>query len=410
MINFNDGYINFITGAGERGKDKNLYTHYKNDDITEIDAISIYDQSWSGSRLVKIPINDMIRKWRFFEGQRKKRWEALDVEFCIKKISKTALTYAKVTGGAAIYFETEDKDLNLPIDGRSKLKRLHVFHRGEINTSFYGHTHNSLFRNDLDTVTITRSDVDSTLPVHVSRFVFINGPDVTFHDPAETVRVFQGKSCYAATKTLINTFDGLIADLSHLSSEMGLDIIQIPDLATHFVNEDAERQFTKRMTAAQLGKSVRNALVIDKDETHDTKILNLEPYSKLMRSLLEALAAAGNMPLTKFLGVSPGGMNATGESDTRFYYDTIAEMRKVWLGGSLNRIDQKIEFFTGVKRSPYVFPQLWEKDDKEDSEITNNKVSSIIDLQDTNLYSDQEMRKIADAYLCDLIEPALSEE
>ena len=43
----------------------------------------------------------------------------------------------------------------------------------------------------------------------------------------------------------------------------------------------------------------------------------------MVRTFLQVAAGAADIPVTRLLGQSPAGLSATGESDTRNYYDMI---------------------------------------------------------------------------------------
>ena len=63
-------------------------------------------------------------------------------------------------------------------------------------------------------------------------------------------------------------------------------------------------------------------------DMEDEEILQINtPLSgttDIVRQALEMLAAAFRQPVTKYIGISPGGMNATGESDMNNWYDYAA--------------------------------------------------------------------------------------
>jgi len=70
---------------------------------------------------------------------------------------------------------------------------------------------------------------------------------------------------------------------------------------------------------------------------------------------LEIVAAAARMPVTKLLGQSPGGMNATGESDLRNYYDMISGRQETGLRAALEPLDRLLMAHAGVSVAPHAY-------------------------------------------------------
>jgi phage-related protein (TIGR01555 family) len=59
---------------------------------------------------------------------------------------------------------------------------------------------------------------------------------------------------------------------------------------------------------------------------------------EMMDRSMMRVAAAAEMPLTLLFGRSPAGMNATGESDIRGWYDTVADAQTDELKPNLERL------------------------------------------------------------------------
>ena len=73
------------------------------------------------------------------------------------------------------------------------------------------------------------------------------------------------------------------------------------------------------------------------------------------------------MPVSLLMGQAPAGMNATGESDTRFFYDQVkAEQEalkpKIQLISKIYQADPEAEVSVD-------FPALWQMTDREKTEL-----------------------------------------
>ncbi len=80
-------------------------------------------------------------------------------------------------------------------------------------------------------------------------------------------------------------------------------------------------------------------LLIDKEQEDVIKLETpLSGVTEIVRQSLEFLAAIFRIPFVKFLGISPGGLNATGEADLRNYFDHVAGKQEKILRPPLQRV------------------------------------------------------------------------
>jgi hypothetical protein len=75
------------------------------------------------------------------------------------------------------------------------------------------------------------------------------------------------------------------------------------------------------------------------------------------------------MPLTLLFGTSPGGLNATGDSDIRFFYDRVAQYQKDRVLKPLKKLIEIVMLCTGDKKIPdkwdIDFRPLWQESAKD---------------------------------------------
>ena len=78
------------------------------------------------------------------------------------------------------------------------------------------------------------------------------------------------------------------------------------------------------------------------------------------------------MPVTRLLGQSPAGLNSTGESDLRNFYDMIAARQESQLKPQLSRVDEVLQAsLWGQKNRPigFTFNPLWQMTELEKAEL-----------------------------------------
>ena len=58
-------------------------------------------------------------------------------------------------------------------------------------------------------------------------------------------------------------------------------------------------------------------------ETYQQKQISFASLPDVARLFLQIASGAADIPVTRMLGQAPAGLNATGDSDTRNYYDRV---------------------------------------------------------------------------------------
>ncbi len=64
--------------------------------------------------------------------------------------------------------------------------------------------------------------------------------------------------------------------------------------------------------------------MLDKKDSFTRVQTPLTNLSDILDRFATRLAAAADMPVTLLMGMSPAGLNATGESDRAFFYDRVS--------------------------------------------------------------------------------------
>lgn len=121
----------------------------------------------------------------------------------------------------------------------------------------------------------------------------------------------------------------------------------------------------------------------------------LSGVTDIVRQGLEMLACVWRYPVVKFLGVSPGGMNATGESDLRSFYDHVVTQRENMFGHNFERLFRIMQLSVlGEMRNDvtYSWPTLWELTEKERADLEKVKADTDAVYLDRGVLSPEEVR------------------
>jgi len=120
----------------------------------------------------------------------------------------------------------------------------------------------------------------------------------------------------------------------------------------------------------------------DKFETHQYTFSGLD---QVLLAFGQQLSGAADIPLTRLFGQSPAGMNATGESDMRNYYDGINQQQELRLRRPMTTLLDVQARSVGVTLPDgwgFKFNPLWQLSDEEKANIAD-KVSTAVDRMES---------------------------
>lgn len=123
---------------------------------------------------------------------------------------------------------------------------------------------------------------------------------------------------------------------------------------------------------------------------------------EVYESMCLNLCGASHYPMTKLFGRSPAGMNATGESDLKNYYDYVDTLRESRLRPVLEKLLPVLARSAGIQLedADLSFPPLWTPTAKETADIAKIKADSIVSAFQSGLLdvpaAQQELRRLSD--------------
>ena len=123
-------------------------------------------------------------------------------------------------------------------------------------------------------------------------------------------------------------------------------------------------QMQTRMEMVEIGRSAARALILDADKESFERVQTpLGGVPEILDHTWKRLAAAAEMPVTVLMGVSPAGLNATGESDIRLWYDSIQSAREHVAGPRIERLVRLVARTLGQgdpSAWKVTWPSLWQ--------------------------------------------------
>lgn len=373
-----DSLTNLVSRMGT-DRDKASHNAYAYVPLTDEQIIVAYKTAWLPRKIVDIPAFDSVRAWRDWQAEddQIEKIEAEEKRLNVKGKVLEAKIKARLWGGAAIMLGTGDMDLSLPLDvervGAAGLQYLTVLTRRNLAagerendpaSEFYGRPKNYVLSN-ANAVQMV---------IHPSRLVIFHGasePDVDF-------AIYQGwgDSVLQATMNAIKQADGTAANIASLVFEAKVDIIRLPNFMASMADEGYKRKILDRYTLANTGKGINGTLMLDKEEEYESKTTSFSNLPEVLDRFLQIVSGAADIPATRLLSQAPAGMNATGESDLRNYYDRLSAMQELEMEPAMARLDECIIRSALGDRDPDIhfdWAPLWGLSEKERADIFKTK-------------------------------------
>jgi uncharacterized protein len=378
MLQVFDNLVNWFSGLGT-SKDKRTHSQFMMTPLNQQQLEMAYRGDWIARKCIDIPAKDMTRAWRSWQAEPDDitAIEELEKSMKLQLRTRQGIQKARLYGGAALIIGLDDsagpQDQEIDLDkvGEGSLKFIHALSRydlvaGEIEDDItspnYGEPRFYTRRSS------AIAGGPAEVKLHHSRVVRFLGNEVL--DPRASGSDGWADSVLQAVDDAVRGASSTIANVAALVEEAKFDIIRMPELMKNFTTKDYEDRLTRRFAYTNAGKSIINALLLDKEEEWERVTTNFAGLPDIVKLYLLIASGAVDIPATRFLQQSPQGMNATGDSDTRNYYDMLSSEQVSVIQPSMSILDEVIiRSATGIRDDAifYLWNPLWQMDDVQKS-------------------------------------------
>jgi len=389
----NDGLRSLVGHMGNADKDKTASTTYSYVRIPDDQLIAAYSSSWVAKKIVNLPANDMIRKWRTWESDNPLAIASEERRLKLKAKILECKIKARLFGGAAIFMGT-GQDLTQPLNinaiKKGGLRYLKVLDRREL---IAGNIINDpLDERDNRAEFYTVSGVRESLNIHPSHFAIMMGEpnmELAYNDG-------WGISILQSAMDAIKNADSTAKNIAGLVFEANVDIVGIPDLAANLASggESYERAVLQRIALFAQGKGISGVGLLDKEEEYKRNTASFAQLPDLLENYLMIAGASEGIPASRFLGSAPKGLNSTGEGDMKNYYDGIQSKQNNELSNEIAELDLALQQSAGV-RGEYAWEPLEQANDSEEAANGKTVADTLKIVDDLGVFSGDEMREIS---------------
>ena len=366
--------------------------------------VHLYEISWEARKIVRIPVEDALRKpWEVSgipeEIESKLRKKLDDLQFV--RVLQRSLMMERLLGGCLTFLglgsDKDEPDKKHDVKTGSPLYWTNAIPISRISRLAW----------DTDPLSAGYMRPTSFLingqNVHVSRCLVWDGDPL--YDPYDfALTNFQSNLAGFGPSVLTPIWDDIVRTTG--TRQAAYQMIQTNNaLVVAMKGLQDLMSTTPGQTTVQAVKdiadmmSVYRAAIIDADVFQDMKNMpaSFGSVPELLITYLQVLSAASDIPATRFLGQAPGGLNATGESDLENYYNVIDAFQQNRIVPQLKRVYDFLGYWLFPDQWPKVredmeieFPPMWNSNEKEEADTASVTLDNLIKLRDAGKISDEK--------------------
>lgn len=396
-----DGLVNLVANIGT-ARDKQAGAQYLLTLLTDPDLDAAYRSSWLPRKIVDVPALDSCRMWRNWQAPKDEisKIEAEEVRLGLRQKILRARILGRLFGGAGILIGTKTGNVSSELDpdtiGAGGITYLTVVPRRQLSAG------------ELEQDPLERryglpkwyevSSPTGSVRIHPSRLVLFGGNAIPDPELAGGASVAWSDSVLQSALDACLKADSVVANIASLTFEAKVDVFRIKNLQQWLQTEKGTNDLLARFRLANIAKGINGALLLDMEEEYQQKTVNFAAMTDVIREFLQIVCGAADVPATRLLGMSPGGMNSTGESDLRNYYDRVRAAQELEMRPAMAVLDECLIRSALGKRDPkihYAWASLWQTSATENAANLKANTDSIKTLAEAGVFSPDALSSAA---------------
>lgn len=388
-----DGWKNLFTGLGGKA-DKKSHTKARPDGfLTDSELETIYADDGLGANIIDFLPEDMMKHgWHYEFKNQKEGLEDLSKQYddffahisAFDKLTN-ALKWARLYGGGVLLigaFDGNELDKPLNIKAIKDFENLKFIPRNNI---MYGTidwqmdpTQKRYGQPEIYPLTFRVGRDFIVKQVHWTRVIELHGIEIPTSQSSLIPPDYRywGLSELQRVQDKLKDVAGAFGSLSNMLHELSIGKYKFRDLADILAAPDGDKLIQKRLQSMDLMKSTFHSLIMDSDEDFIRDSASFAGVPEVMYQFFMLICSASSYPMTRLFGISPAGLNSTGDGDTYRYYDKVESEQKRKLLPILDRLTYIFSEWKRIEKPTIVFNPLEQMTEKEQAELEERKANT----------------------------------
>lgn len=378
------------------------------------EAERIYRMSWTAQRMIDIPVDDMFVRGREWDDTDATAADTMrDAEAALHWMDAVpcALKAARLFGGALLVICPRDGEFERPIDDAAALRpdsiaNLLVVDRwsawveawyADPSMPHYGRPYQ--YR-----VTLRPYGMDAPGGLPQAHDLLVSESRVFRFDGIQsplTEGWFSGPwNREWGISLLTPAVDDILRDaatasgVGHLVEEAAVWIQKVQGYKQALMGRQQGPSVETLAQEASLLKSLYRVQFVDVEDELGREQVAFSGLADVMDRQAKRLAAIAGIPVTRFLGTSAVGLNATGEGDARDWRLTVASMQTRLLDPVMRKLDMLVARHAGLPGPPeYTWHSLGEETEQERQDNAKSLTELVVAAYNAGLVDEEEGRE-----------------
>lgn len=361
---------------------------------------SLYRSHWIVRKIIDTIPEDMVKNWinitTQLEPDQIKRFDKLQRTTRIQRDILQGLKWGRLYGGAAavIIIDGHEDILDQPLDYDMIMPG--SFKGLIVGDRWSGITPGETLIEDVSSPDFGLPEFyewntdNFTVRVHHSRILRFTGRELPYIE--KCAEVGWGASEVEIIFDELKKRDNTSWNIAQLIFLANLRVLKMADLGELLAvgDEQSQKDLYNTVRAQNWLMSNMGIYILNKDDDFDTKQYTFSGLNDIYESFMLDVAGAAEIPVTKLFGRSPAGFNATGESDSKNYYETVEQKQTAQLEPVLDKL-LPIMFISEFGAVPddldYDFNPIGTPSESELSDIVDKKSNAMINVFNAGLIS-----------------------
>lgn len=232
----------------------------------------------------------------------------------------------------------------------------------------------------------------SAMRIHHSRVVRLEGVDLPYWQ--KIAENGWGLSVVERLYDRMIAYDSASQGIAQLTYKAHLRTLKVKNLRDIIAQGGkALQSLVANVEMMRAYQSNEGLSILDGEDEFQTHQYTFSGLSDVLLQFGQQLSGALQIPLVRLFGQSPAGMNSTGESDIRNYYDSIRAQQEARLRLPLGRIlNVMCRSVLGIEPPAgfgFSFAPLWQTSDAERADIATKITATVVQAADAGIVSRQ---------------------